>query len=778
MPSTDQPRSSADIALEALALLRSQWDETAPPNQQVIAELLRALWEAVKPSPFGLQIKSPFLSSPWLAALEDFLQRLHNLATLHPSVQALARAPRASAEVSAEQQQALLAALQNFPAPGAPAWPAREFASPTSALLAALDDLQAGWSELPDEESRQIDLLQVELRRDLQQAGDAIAQQEAAISRFLAGIAGLSQAGALIQSRLQAKPYPKAIDYVVRRGPVFPPSPGQDYATPKGLAKGLVQDRQLAELLRFYSAIDFPAEIELRAEAAPLVVQLAVQPPDQSPLDAVRELLLSFSDPRQPEQVTVVVNGEGFQETTGDKSRTILVYSDRNSQPAVFLLRPQSAGRKRVVIDFYHKDRLVGSTEFETTVVEWGQRFERMQALASLQPGPVAGIPLSLPPQPPAAADLELRVISSADRRQLSFVLHSANPKVGYHWKSAGMTALTAEPQALLRSTFDRLSKMARSSPEQRAPDDDKAYRQELDGIGQILYEQLFSPELKQEYRARIRVLRQQGLIRSLLVTSDEPWIPWEIIKPYEYDEPSGQEIDDPFLCEQFRLSRWLAGRAVPPAISIQTAQLVKFADNLANVEQEARYFDGLPTRLRNKVAVRGAVETPGEILDLLAQAAAHLLHFACHGNFNYDDPNESVLRLKGGVFRPSQVAGKQAAGVRKSKPLVFVNACHAGRSGFSLTGIGGWAERFVDAGASAFVGGLWEVNDKLAADFAQTFYNELLGDGTPGSGKPLGEALYQARLAIQRRDPANPTWLAYTLYGDPNSKVELGLGR
>ena len=61
-----------------------------------------------------------------------------------------------------------------------------------------------------------------------------------------------------------------------------------------------------------------------------------------------------------------------------------------------------------------------------------------------------------------------------------------------------------------------------------------------------------------------------------------------------------------------------------------------------------------------------------------------------------------------------------------------------------------------------AFVGTLWEVNDRLAAAFAQHLYTGLF------AGDTLGEALHAARLHVREIDPANPTWLAYTLYGDP----------
>jgi hypothetical protein len=38
-----------------------------------------------------------------------------------------------------------------------------------------------------------------------------------------------------------------------------------------------------------------------------------------------------------------------------------------------------------------------------------------------------------------------------------------------------------------------------------------------------------------------------------------------------------------------------------------------------------------------------------------------------------------------------------------------------------------------------------------------------------------LGEAMRAARLHVRALEPHNPTWLAYTLYGDPNGSVQVG---
>ena len=102
---------------------------------------------------------------------------------------------------------------------------------------------------------------------------------------------------------------------------------------------------------------------------------------------------------------------------------------------------------------------------------------------------------------------------------------------------------------------------------------------------------------------------------------------------------------------------------------------------------------------------------------------------------------------------------------------LVFMNACDAGNVGSGLASIGGWAKRFFDVGASAFVGPAWEVHTDLAAIFAEAFYDRLfaLHGHTPTT---LGQAVREARRCVKEADPANSTWMAYVLYGNPLARV------
>jgi hypothetical protein len=419
-------------------------------------------------------------------------------------------------------------------------------------------------------------------------------------------------------------------------------------------------------------------------------------------------------------------------------ARIVGVTSGQDCEPVIFFLNPRSTGDRKISLDVYQNDRRITTLSFQSTIAEQAPAAGIANVTAAPVPVISAG-PGALPP------DLELRVMLAADRRTLSYYLHSP-AGADYNFKPAGQVTLDADPQA-----------------------ETDAARQELANIGQALYDSLFSAELKAEYRGKLRD-KYQG--KSLLITSDEPWIPWEMVRPFEADADGNTLYDDEPLCQRFRVSRWLAGRGAPDQLLLKNGVWIAPADNLAAAQVESDYFAALH-RGQWQVNLSGPLSALADVQAQFLGGATQLYHFACHGNFNTDDPNESRLKLGSDFLRPSQIVGALRAGLLRSKPLVFLNACYSADTGFALTQLGGWAQCFFDAGASAFVGSLWEINDTLAAQFAQEFYNRLWGLGG-FKAMPLGQAFYEARLCIKQVDEANPTWLAYVLYGDPQGRVLL----
>lgn len=123
---------------------------------------------------------------------------------------------------------------------------------------------------------------------------------------------------------------------------------------------------------------------------------------------------------------------------------------------------------------------------------------------------------------------------------------------------------------------------------------------------------------------------------------------------------------------------------------------------------------------------------------------------------------------MSGGPFVPMLL--NKAVTVRaldRRRPLVFINACRSAGAVPEYTRMMGWAQQFMAAGAGAFVGTLWAVRSESAAVFAETFYAALMARST------LGEASRRARLEAGH-DHDDPTWLAYSVYGDPRATASL----
>ena len=525
-----------------------------------------------------------------------------------------------------------------------------------------------------------------------------------------------------------------------------------------------------------HTFVDFPAEVSVFDNNIPLVVQFTIE---QRATSRVQDVFnTEFSTPEEVKQVLVVCNAEGFKENTGVTTRLMEVYATRDSQPAVFLLTPEEnveAGLKRISLDFFYCGVLALSSAFEVEIksrppVQRDSPVAFKPLIVGQGPERTFQVMGALVLEKPVVEtpDLVLRVAMSADERELRFTLDSPNNRFGYRQTYVGRVTLPERksPGEFLESYFLQLNDMAGSSIERRTPDQTKANQREIDKIGWNLYRDLFPPELKAEWPIIQKARAGQNSL-SLLILSDEPWFPWEMVKaPDENGDPAAGS----FLCEQFRLSRWVAGRRLPDAIALTSALLIAPNSNLASVKKEKAYFSEL-ARTQQAVKVNDkTLERAAEVEDALANQTARLYHFACHGDFESDNPNDSRLLLLDSALRPSDIIGPTQVGIEKGRPLVFLNACTSAGADVSLIGIGGWSKRFVDAGVTAFIGSLWEVNDTLAADFAEAFYNQVII--TKAS---LGQAFHEARRIIKEKDPGNPTWLAYVLYAHPNGKVEIG---
>jgi hypothetical protein len=518
--------------------------------------------------------------------------------------------------------------------------------------------------------------------------------------------------------------------------------------------KGLKQHINPPSVTR-YLDITAPSHLTLGRRGV-ITVGLTLTPQPDSQDASSLEL-----QPNQYLEVYLHAQAEDF-ELVGEPVRRITVTGEGGSEPVVFFIKPANLGTKNLALDFRQAGITLATVALTIEVGEEPQPGEQftLPALTVQTGGPYAPPP-----------DLELRVHTEGTK--LSYTLHSPNGAAGFHHYPAGTVDLMSSPRDFQRHTMRKLEKYSEGKDLDDHPLTPSEIETKLAGLGNDLYDELFTTRLRNEYRA-LRGKIEKGEIQSLLVTSDEPWIPWELIKPYD-DDDMDDIIDHDFLCQQFQVTRWLAGRS-GGAGQIQVSRLacieagqVPGEDQLPYAQSERQYIAELAEELTGVEDATPTVADGQAVESLLDNGGINLYHFAAHGNASFAHPDESVVILSDGrSLRASDITGKRQTHIARDRPLVFLNACRVGQQSWSLTRLGGWAAVFVDrARCGAFIGPLWSVNDFLAYEFARSFY-EALQDG-----QTFGEANQVARRRIRDLYPQNPTWLAYSVYAHPNGRVQ-----
>jgi hypothetical protein len=452
--------------------------------------------------------------------------------------------------------------------------------------------------------------------------------------------------------------------------------------------------------------------------------------PDRVSVDGTREVELRLHDPA------------GAFTVEGDPGRALTIPPDADSETAAFYLTALATSTAGLTLDLLQDDVVAASIRIPLPVVA--------EPAVVTEQSPVAGVEVS--PTSPAPADLELRILETKREggSTLSFVLHSPNGLAGYHHFAAGEVTISGSPRELQQRLFGDLESWHGSRGVRRQQ-----------ALGYQLYRELLPPALRLAYRELSTMP-----LRTLHITSDEPWIPWELVRPYDADG-SGPVVEDDHWCVRFELTRWLAGQAGPPVCV--TARSVAFleaadppgANPLPAVREERKRLLALTRRLG--MADHSPARADSASVDaLLDNGTGHigLWHFAGHGDVS------ALLLADGVLLRPDELAGPRQTALRARRPSVFLNACRVARQEPSWTGLGGWAQAWAGRCWSPFIGPLWKVTDQPAAFLAETFYGRL------AAGATVGRAMTEARLATRQRWPNDPTWLAYSVYAHPNTTI------
>lgn len=276
-----------------------------------------------------------------------------------------------------------------------------------------------------------------------------------------------------------------------------------------------------------------------------------------------------------------------------------------------------------------------------------------------------------------------------------------------------------------------------------------------IDSLGLNLWWQL--PEAFRDFYWE----EMHGQDLSIVINSQEPYIPWELIKPQR--ERGGSETAD-MLGTAFAIGRWKDGRTLPDPLVV--SDFVVIAPTYT--QNPLQYTGDEAAELARQFGARRVDGTYAAVAALLRSNGVQTIHFAGHGRFDPSEPTRSEIALADLSLKPTHVSGATIGGT--DRPLVFLNACEVGKEGWSLTQIGGWAEAFCDVGFSAFVGPYWAVNDLVAKKVSLLFYGALR------AGQTVGHAIQAIRRRFWTDDEYrfHPTWLAYSLHCQPNVTVEM----
>ena len=285
----------------------------------------------------------------------------------------------------------------------------------------------------------------------------------------------------------------------------------------------------------------------------------------------------------------------------------------------------------------------------------------------------------------------------------------------------------------------------------------DKKIINQLESTGQLLFDALFSVEIKN----KLATTASEDLVVS--IDDHLVYIPWELL----HDGNS-------FLCLRFNMGRLVRTRQTIPQFAVRQTQvplkILIVADPQGNLPSAHKEGFSIRDKLKNlQGTIAVTIMNTGVRPALLGEQMCDfdILHYAGHAEYDIKNPSNSGLLMEDGELKASDI--NKMVGLKPLPSLVFSNACQSGHTDAWKVGndyeaqIYGLANAFLLAGVQHYIGTFWEVHDESSLHFATDFYKEL------AAGTSVGEAIRKARLQlIEKYGEENIIWASYMLYGDP----------
>lgn len=492
-----------------------------------------------------------------------------------------------------------------------------------------------------------------------------------------------------------------------------------------------------------YALLDCDEVVEAGVEFE-LVVGLAPRPSEGvmgGPLTPLRDRRNYF--------LTVHVVADGFSLRDGESWRQVLAVTDEQRFPRATLHlvpdAPEGSMEPRGIQATFTVEGEVAGVAFRALSVV----ADAAAAASAPSTGPAPGLDLTIPgsPVPP---DLTAVLFRARDRHELLLTLVTPHDGVPLPDEELPVP-IGDEPHVFAERLVRAMS----------ALEGKKRMYRTLRGKGALL-----ARMLPDAFWTALRAVHDVvGRSPSLLLISDDPYVPWELTEVDPPLEPGAA----PFLSAQTVMGRWvLRDVSLPPPHELEVAGMAAVAGNYTELPRwenlEAAFEER--ERLRRDWGAEVVDGTFDAVIELLErESPPSIVHVALHGKHSPDSVDEGLVLVDGEWLSPDVVLGTELRG----HPFVFLNACQVGSGSEVLSQYAGMAAAFLVQGASAVVAPLWNVKDEVARTVALSFYERALG-----RGEGAGEALRAERASFRETagDPDEPggssTLMAYQFFGHP----------
>ncbi len=618
-----------------------------------------------------------------------------------------------------------------------------------------------------------------------QQSSEAEAQLAAALERELA-----------LQEQLGPQKSAMAAEHRASSSAPAPPDP------PKASKSGAYKVIRLDEVAVMGKPVKRFPTMEAPSEVAPgtaFAVQVSLTELQLSPDVQIRsgkisedgrlELNLSEKAEDQTWQLQVALSAPGFEVIGGQNLQTIALPDAGDSAPALFQLRARPVSVPRLQTElyatFWEKGRFLAKVAKPIAILgptdapAVATRAVPVVSASATAPPPTqptqpakvqaAGATLAFDAPPP---DLTLWVLEGLDPTQpdaMQILVQSP------HLQPAMATqAMPQDLDAWLLTQYGRFAWLANAVMTDKTVNKDANIAM-LHGFGRELYRRFAPPAFKTALTELQRKLG--GNFKTIQIFTNSPRLPWELmIAPL-----AGTDKETDFLGIQYQVARWHISNdqnvLARPAAALAFDRLMVVAPDYQGALKLPAQVAEVATlkRLARKhfQAVPGTLDGVGGLLAGKNGAVAGIVHFAGHGEVQRSEQHTPSFTIQLANTALNLMTWKGLSGHwGGAHPLIFLNACDVGRAERVAGFVDGWGPAMLETGASGYVGGLWPLGDRGAADFAKRFYGAGLPDGSRIS---VADAVRQARIGFY--ETGDPTYLAYVFYGDTALVLSAGAG-